>query len=184
VHADHHARSFPVLAAERRLHSELAWAETARKRACQAPSGFRQHAGFCRQRYSFPMTLHLQINGSAISDISSFHAEINRVFMSGEDWQLGPSLDALDDLLYGGYGALAGHATATVLWRDIERSRVALGVEATLAWLDAKLQHPGAFNADAIGRQRAALERGDGQTYFEIIMEIFAGHPRIRLVPG
>ncbi|WP_312706174.1 barstar family protein [Stenotrophomonas sp.] len=130
------------------------------------------------------MTLHLQIDGSAIRDIPSFHAEINRVFMSGEDWQLGPSLDALDDLLYGGYGALAGHATATVLWRDIERSRVALGVEATLAWLEAKLQQPGTFNADLIGRQRAALERGEGQTYFEIIMEIFAGHPRIRLVPG
>lgn len=130
------------------------------------------------------MTLHLQIEGAAIGDIPSLYAEINRVFMTGEDWQLGPSLDALDDLLYGGYGALAGHATATVVWRDIEHSRASLGVDATLAWLDAKLEQPGTFNADAISRQRAALARGNGQTYFEIVMEIFAVHPRIRLVPA
>ncbi|HDS1037977.1 TPA: barstar family protein [Stenotrophomonas maltophilia] len=130
------------------------------------------------------MTLTLHIEGHAITGIDSLYAEINRVFMAGEDWQLGPSLDALDDLLYGGYGALAGHATATVVWRDIEHSRAALGADATLAWLDAKLQQPGTFNVDAIHRQRAALARGDGQTYFEIVMEIFAGHPRIRLVPA
>jgi len=129
------------------------------------------------------MTLHLQIDGRAITDIDSLYAEFNRVFMAGEDWQLGPSLDALDDLLYGGYGALHGHATATVAWRDIALSRVALGVDATCAWLQAKLQQPGTFNADVIRHQLDALERGEGQTYFEIVMEIFAGHPRITLLP-
>ncbi len=127
--------------------------------------------------------MHLQIDGRAITGIDSLYAEFNRVFMAGEDWQLGPSLDALDDLLYGGYGALHGHATATVAWRDIALSRVALGVDATCAWLQAKLQQPGTFNADVIRRQLDALERGEGQTYFEIVMEIFAGHPRITLLP-
>lgn len=93
------------------------------------------------------MTAFLQIEGTAIVDIPSFHAEINRVFMAGEDWQLGPSLDGLDDLLYGGYGALAGHETATLVWRDIDRSREALGLEATRAWLEDKLRQPGTFNA-------------------------------------
>ena len=128
------------------------------------------------------MTVFLQINGTAIVDIPSFHAEINRVFMAGEDWQLGPSLDALDDLLYGGYGALAGHETATLVWRDIDRSREALGVDATRAWLEDKLRQPGTFNAGTIGRQLDALQRGEGQTYFDIVMEIFASHPDITLV--
>nr|WP_180164039.1 barstar family protein [Stenotrophomonas sp. SbOxS2]NYT97247.1 ribonuclease inhibitor [Stenotrophomonas sp. SbOxS2] len=127
------------------------------------------------------MNVFLQINGAAIVDIPSFYAEINRVFMAGEDWQLGPSLDALDDLLYGGYGALAGHKTATVVWRDIDCSRDALGVEATRAWLQDKLRQPGTFNAEAIGRQLDALQRGDGQTYFDIVMDIFASHPNINL---
>jgi len=61
------------------------------------------------------MTIVLQIEGAAINDIPSLYAEINRVFMAGENWQLGPSLDALDDLLHGGYGVLAGHDRATVI---------------------------------------------------------------------
>lgn len=134
-----------------------------------------------RVPYSACMPLQLQIDGRAITDIDSFYAEMNRVFMAGEDWQLGSSLDALDDLLYAGYGVLRGHATATVAWRDADLSRVALGMDATCTWLQAKLQQPGTFSADVIRRQLDALERGEGQTYFEIVMEIFASHPRITL---
>ncbi|EOW2136360.1 barstar family protein [Stenotrophomonas sp. GD03908] len=130
------------------------------------------------------MKLVLQIEGSAINDIASLYAEINRVFMAGEDWQLGPSLDALDDLLHGGYGALAGQAQATLIWRDIAHSRTALGVETTRQWLQAKLDTPGSFNTQAIARQLDTLQRGEGPTYFEIVMEIFASHRQITLVPA
>lgn len=123
----------------------------------------------------------LLLDGSAIHDIASFYAEINRVFMADEDWQLGPSLDALDDLLYGGYGALAGHATASVHWTHIAHSRAALGVAATRAWLQEKRARPGIFNTAAIDAQLDALEHGAGQTYFEIVMDVFAAHPNLRL---
>ncbi|EED40337.1 hypothetical protein SSKA14_3357 [Stenotrophomonas sp. SKA14] len=130
------------------------------------------------------MTITLQIEGTAIDDIAGLYAEINRVFMAGEDWQLGPSLDALDDLLYGAYGALAGHPQATVIWRDVAHSRAALGADATRQWLQAKLDTPGTFNAQAIARQLQALQRGEGKTYFEIVMDIFASHRQITLVPA
>lgn len=123
----------------------------------------------------------LVLDGSAIHDIASFYAEINRVFMANEDWQLGPSLDALDDLLYGGYGALAGHPTATVHWTHIAHSRAALGVAATRAWLQEKRTRPGIFNTPAIDAQLDALERGQGQTYADIVMDVFAAHPNLRL---
>ena len=124
----------------------------------------------------------VQHNAFRRPTLQSAHAEINRVFMASEAWQLGPSLDGLDDLLYGGYGALAGHETATLVWRDIDRSREALGLEATRAWLEDKLRQPSTFNAETIGRQLDALQRGEGQTYFDIVMEIFASHPDITLV--
>lgn len=130
------------------------------------------------------MKLVLQIEGAAINDIASLYAEINRVFMAGEDWQLAPSLDALDDLLYGGYGALAGHAQATLIWRDIAHSRTALGMETTRQWLQAKLDTPGSFNTQAIARQLQALQQGEGPTYFEIVIEIVSGHRQITLVPA
>lgn len=126
-----------------------------------------------------PLVLVLQ--GSAVSDIPSFYAEINRVFMAGEDWQLGQSLDALDDMLYGGFGVLVGHESATLIWRDIEHSRSALGEETTRAWLQAKLDAEGSFNVRAITAQLEALGAGEGKTYFQIVMEIFAAHPRILL---
>jgi RNAse (barnase) inhibitor barstar len=137
---------------------------------------------FCCQPVGSAMrSLSLLIDGSAIYDIASFYAEINRVFMADEDWQLGLSLDALDDLLYGGYGALAGHAAARVHWKDIAHSRAALGVSATKAWLQGKRSQLGTFNIDAIDAQLDALERGTGQTYFDIVMDIFAAHPNVRL---
>ncbi|MGF6418279.1 hypothetical protein ABH900_001758 [Stenotrophomonas sp. AN71] len=130
------------------------------------------------------MPLTLQIEGAAIDDIASLYAEINRVFMANESWQLGPSLDALDDLLHGGYGALAGHPAATLIWRDIAHTRAALGAEATRSWLQAKLDAPGTFNRQTVAGQLDALQRGEGQTYFEIVMEIVGGHRQITLVPA
>jgi len=44
------------------------------------------------------VTKTLTIIGCGIHDIPAFYAEINRVFMAGEDWTLGESLDGLDDM--------------------------------------------------------------------------------------
>lgn len=121
------------------------------------------------------------IDGSRIRDIASFYAEIDRVFMTGVDWTLGHSLDALDDMLHGGYGALHGDAPVRVVWTQSEASRAALGLLATRAWLQAKLDAPGPFDRVRLGRELAALEAGNGTTFFEIVLAIFATHPNITL---
>lgn len=127
-------------------------------------------------------TPRLVLEGSRIHDIASFYDEINRVFMAGESWRLGESLDALDDLLHGGYGALHGHPTATLLWRDIDLCRHRLGQDTTRRWLLAKLAPP--YDNRLIRRQLDALEGGEGRTYFQIVRDIFASHPNIRLIEG
>ncbi len=131
-----------------------------------------------------PDPLVLAFEGGAVHDIPSFYAEINRVFMADEDWQLGHSLDALDDMLYGGYGVLAGHAGATLIWKDIEHSRRALGVETTRAWLQAKLDGNDRFNRPHIAGQLQALDAGKGLTFYQIVMDILAAHPRIKVLTG
>lgn len=128
------------------------------------------------------MTTTLTLAGGDIHDIPSFYAEINRVFMAEEDWKLGESLDALDDMLRGGYGAIQGRAPVRLVWQDIARARAGLGFETTRAYLEAKLERPELYDVERIGRQLAALESGAGQTYFEIILEVIAGHPTIELV--
>ncbi len=125
----------------------------------------------------------LTLEGKNFANIPGFYREINRLFMAGEDWQLGESLDALDDLLYGGYGVLLGVKAVDLIWQDFEKSRRDLGRETTRDWLLAKLAQPGHFNRDTIHRQLRALEAGHGQSYFDIIQEIITSHAQIRLIP-
>jgi len=128
-------------------------------------------------------TKTLIINGDNIHDIPSFYEEINRVFMGDEDWQIGPSLDALNDMLYGAYGAVQGDETVVLVWKSIEKNRDALGIETTAAFYQEKLKHPEIFDPHRIRKQLDALERGTGSTYFEIVLEVLAEHPNIALQP-
>ncbi|WP_341021080.1 barstar family protein [Brevundimonas diminuta] len=125
----------------------------------------------------------LIIEGRNIHGIASFYDEINRVFMADEDWKLGPSLDAFDDLLYGGYGALKGDAPVILIWREMERSQEHLGRDATRTHYLTKLDHPERFNIEHIRRDLDILEREGGPTYFDIVQEIIAGHRNIDLRP-
>lgn len=127
------------------------------------------------------MTTPLTIDGSAIHDISSLYAELNRVLMPDEDWTLGESLDALDDLLYGGFGLLDGSAPVHVVWRDHATAHAALGVETTRAWYERKLARPEVYSASAASAAIAALDAGTGPTYVELVLQVFASHPNISL---
>lgn len=127
------------------------------------------------------MSRTLTLDGRRIRDLASFYAEINRVFMTGVDWPLGHSLDALDDMLYGGYGALDGDAPVTLVWTDFEKNRRDLSIDVTRAWLQDKLDTPGRYDKARIRRDLDALEAGDGLTFFDLVLEIIAAHPNITL---
>jgi len=127
------------------------------------------------------MTKTLTIDGNTIHDIPSFYDEINRVFMSGEDWALGPSLDAFSDMLRGGYGAVSGDEPVILRWMAMDKNRSDLGFEVTHAFYTSKLDRPETFNAKTIAGRLAALEAGTGPTYFEIVLEIIAAQPNIEL---
>jgi len=124
----------------------------------------------------------LVIDGARVHGIRSFFDEINRVFMADESWDLGASLDALDDMLYGGYGAASGDGPVTIVWTDAAHSRAALGTEATRAYYREKLAHPQTFDTARFTRQLAEFEAGTGPSYFDTVLAIFASHPRLRLV--
>lgn len=124
------------------------------------------------------------INGKDITGISTFYSEVNRVFMANENWYIAESLDAFNDLLYGGFGSIQTGATAQLIWKDISVSKAALGYDATMRYYDEKLQPGSPFNKKHFEEKRAGLQLGSGQTYFEIIVEIIGQHPNIELVTG
>ncbi|SDQ19558.1 ribonuclease inhibitor [Microbacterium sp. cf332] len=124
----------------------------------------------------------LRIEGSRVGDIPSLYVELNRVLMPDEDWTLGESLDALDDLLYGGFGVLATSPSARIVWVDAEQSRRALGRTATRAWYAGKLARPDVYASAPARAALADLDRGAGRTYFDLVLEVFAGHSEVELV--
>ncbi|UJF30418.1 barstar family protein [Kaistella sp. 97-N-M2] len=121
------------------------------------------------------------IEGKKIRDIKTFYVEINRVFMPDEDWKLGESLDALNDLLYGGFGEIEGKENI-IIWKNFEENRKILGFETTLQFYEAKLKSPQIFNTNFIQEKIDDLKKGNGQTYFEIILEIIGAHSNIKLI--
>jgi RNAse (barnase) inhibitor barstar len=127
------------------------------------------------------MEQQLIIDGDFISDIPSFYREINRVFMAGGNWKLGDSLDAFNDLLYGGFGVIKNNEPVRLLWKNMEGSREALGYDVTKRYYEEKLLPDSPFNKEHFREKLDALNKGTGQTYFEILLEIIAAHPNISL---
>jgi len=125
--------------------------------------------------------LKLEIDGNHFQDIGSFYDELNRLTMSNEDWKLGNSLDAFNDLLYGGFGILKGFDELEIIWKNSEKSRSDLGFETTFHFYQNKLKHPEIFNSQYIQQKLDELQLGAGQTYFEILLEIISEHKNISL---
>jgi len=125
--------------------------------------------------------LKLEIDGNNFHDIDSFYDEINRLTMSNEDWKLGNSLDAFNDLLYGGFGILKDFDQLEIIWKNSEKSRSDLGFETTKNFYQNKFRHPEVFNSQYIQQKLNELESGQGQTYFEILLEIISEHKNINL---
>lgn len=129
------------------------------------------------------MRKEIIIEGSRIHDIASFYEEVNRVFVVEDDWKIGSSLDAFNDLLYRATGNVTdAEEPAMLIWKDMEQSKEALGYEATKAYYLEKLQPESPYNKKLFQEKLTALENGNGQTYFDVILEIIAEHPRIELV--
>jgi len=122
-----------------------------------------------------------RIDGVEVGGIADLYAQFNREFMRDEDWTMGANLDALNDVLYRLDSESRDGDQAVVQWRDHAHSREALGYEATERWLLDKLARPGVFNDARVTSELEALRAGEGKTYFEIVLEVFAEHPLIEL---
>lgn len=108
------------------------------------------------------------IDGSKARTWPEIVASIN-AFIPGSEWQ-GNSLDALDDILYGGYGT---PEKFVVVWKASEVSRQALGLDETRSYFK---NMPTAYTLNAAGKTEPR-----SKTLFETLVEIFEGHDNIEL---
>ncbi len=131
---------------------------------------------------SIPIIPQIILEGKNIHDISSFYKEVNRVFMQNEDWELGESLDAFNDLLHGGFGILKGLPNIQLIWNDSKLSSHSLGYDTTKVYYLKKISPGSPFNRAYHEQKLTELKAGNGRTYFEIVLDIISEHPNIQLI--
>ncbi len=122
-------------------------------------------------------TPQFTVDGACFETLDGAAAEFTRALGFTTPWE--GSLDALNDLLYGGFGT--PREGFVLVWRAADLSRERLGVAATLAWLDARIGRGLPYDVALITARREALVRGEGQTLFDVIVEIIGEHPEIEL---
>jgi hypothetical protein len=113
----------------------------------------------------------LIIDGAAFSDFEGFQQHFSALL---DDHRWGGSLDALNDILRGGFGT---PDEAWVLrWLNSDLSRAALGYEGTLKRLQAihGTCHP--TNRSDVRQRIEMARRREGPTLFDEIVEIIRGH--------
>jgi len=113
------------------------------------------------------------INGSHFSDLSGFYEEVSAVLMKDDDWKVG-TLDGFNDILYGVRGV--------IIWKESEKSKQDLGFEVTKVFYENKIKQGKPFNIELIQQKLDELVDGNGQTLFEILIEILESHKHITLI--
>lgn len=123
----------------------------------------------------------ITINGSHFSDLSGFYDEVSLVLMKNTDWKEG-TLDGFDDILYGGFGVFESGDEIQITWKDSQKSKEDLGLEDTRHFYENKIRQGKPFNVELIQQKMNELISGNGQTLFEILIEIIESHKNITLI--
>ncbi|ASK29852.1 ribonuclease inhibitor [Chryseobacterium sp. T16E-39] len=120
------------------------------------------------------------INGGHFSNLAGFYEEVSGVLMKDVDWKVG-TLDGFDDILYGGFGVFENNEEIEIIWKDAKKSEDELGLEATREFYERKIKQGRPFNTELIQEKLDALISGEGQTLFDILIEIIESHEKIKL---
>jgi RNAse (barnase) inhibitor barstar len=113
-----------------------------------------------------------EIDGSRFSTLEGFYEEISRVLIPDSDW--GHNLDALDDILQGGFGTPEGGFI--LRWKNSALSRERLSYPETIRQLETTLQTCHPSNRGTVGRYLEDARNLKGETAFDWLIEIIRVH--------
>lgn len=78
------------------------------------------------------------LNGNNFSNIEGFYNEIDKLLTKDLEWETGHNLDALNDLLRGGFGVFADEPIK-IKWINYEKSKNDLGNDMILKIIEVML---------------------------------------------
>ena len=114
-----------------------------------------------------------EIDGENFSTLEEFYDEVSRVLVPNMSW--GRNLDALNDILHGGFGT--PEDGFTLRWLNHELSRERLGYPETVRQLEMSLERSHPSHRERIRTELAQARAGKGATVFDWLREIIDGHP-------
>jgi RNAse (barnase) inhibitor barstar len=117
------------------------------------------------------------VDGSRFYTLAEYAAEFTRVIGLTMPW--GGNLDAFNDFLHGGFGT--PDEGFILVWRNSDVSRQRLGYGETLRWLEEIVHSCHPSNIGRVQEQIAAARRQEGDTLFDMLVEIVHDHEDIEL---
>lgn len=124
------------------------------------------------------MSVTVTLDASQFNDLEGFYTTIYGLMDWHEDWEPAHNLDTLNDVLYSGFGT----GPVILIWEQAGKSKSELGLEATRVFYQNKIDQGKPYNITWAQEQLDALNTGEGQTLFDIIVEIFQSHQAITLL--
>ena len=118
------------------------------------------------------MTTVFEIDGMRFTTLEGFYQELGEVLIPGVSW--GHNLDALNDILRGGFGT--PDEGFTIIWKNAAMSREHLGYPETIRQLEARLLRCHSTARDEVGRALARARGHTGPTAFDWVVEIIEDH--------
>ena len=97
------------------------------------------------------------------------------------NWKIGRNLDAFNDVLRGGFGIHEYGEELDLIWSNSEKSKLDLGYEETLKYVEAKLATCHPTNVPYVQKDLEDLKAGKGDLLFKIIIGIIKDHDNLRL---
>ena len=113
-----------------------------------------------------------RIDGERFSTLGEFYEEINRVLIPNVRW--GHNLDALNDILRGGFGT--PDEGFILIWENSEESKRRLSYPEAARVLEQRLETCHSTNRRSVKRKLRDAQNNTGATVFDWLVEIIRIH--------
>jgi RNAse (barnase) inhibitor barstar len=114
----------------------------------------------------------IEIDGNAFDTLEGFYDEVGRAILDDRGWAR--NLDAFSDILRGGFGT--PDEGFVLRWLNSPRSERMLGYPATIEYLEEKILRCHPSNVVSVQADLESAHRGEGQTLFQILVDIIRTH--------
>ena len=111
------------------------------------------------------------INGDNFSDLSGFYDEVQGVLTEHFEG-FGRNLDAFNDILRGGFGRFDYGENIQIVWKNSIKSKMDLGFAETIKYYTKQLTRVHPSNLKYTREQLKQAKKKQGQTLFDILVEI------------